>query len=652
MATNKCYIYLSNKLGSAKYQYFLKENGFPVNVPWKNPDATSDKPIIYFVSSQDFNEKFEINTKDLPITGKGEKIYILILDEEERILNEYEDNPSVFSLIREPVSKKTMFLHINNAVSYLTARKQAKFFELGFEEQNRKLKQLNAIGVALSAEPNSDKLLELILKKSKAITNGDAGSIYLVVEFSDNTKYLQYKFTENDTLSVAEAKDVTMQISMESIAGYVALTGDVVNIEDAYKMDSGSVPYSFNPSFDKTVGYKTCSMIVVPMKDHHANITGVIQLINKKKHLGPIPDFNNITASVIPFGVDDQEILESLASQAAIALENANLVKNVQDLFEGFVNASVTAIESRDPTTSGHSFRVAELTVELARSVNKDTRYFKDFLFTDLQIKELRYACLLHDFGKVGVRENVLVKAKKLYPYEMEMIKLRFDLFKKDILTKALNEKLKVGIIPHMTMEEKELSFKQFDDDAQIDINLLEERLNLIVAANEPTILEEGNFYRIIEIAKEEYIDSNGNHFPYLSEDEVSALSIRRGSLSHSERVEIESHVTHTYKFLSKIPWTADIKNIPSIAYAHHEWLNGNGYPNNLIAEEIPIQSKIMAIADIFDALTASDRPYKKAVSVDIALKILKEEVKTQHIDKKLVDLFIEDRVYEVINVS
>jgi len=389
-------------------------------------------------------------------------------------------------------------------------------------------------------------------------------------------------------------------------------------------------------------------MLVHPMVDNEAKILGIVQLLNKKSwSYQPLENGKLNIDLVESFNEEDVEIISSLTSQAAICLKNTTLIQDIQNLFEGFVNASVTAIEQRDPTTSGHSFRVALMTCELAKACAKVKEGpYAGLLYSERELQEIRYASLLHDFGKIGVREQVLVKAKKLYPYEMDLIRARFEYILKEAEASAFTKKS--DMVKSMGYDMASAHFYEVESELASTISSIEDILYFIMQTNEPTVLEEGNFQRLLEIAERNFLDPYGNPKPFLTEREVEALSIRRGSITADERKEIESHVTHSFTFLSKIPWTPGLKQVPSIAYGHHEWLSGDGYPNQLSEEEILSQSKMMAIADIYDALTASDRPYKKAIPVEKALAILKMEVDRKHLDGNLVNHFIDFDVFKV----
>ena len=349
---------------------------------------------------------------------------------------------------------------------------------------------------------------------------------------------------------------------------------------------------------------------------------------------------------VIPFEAEVIELMRSLAGQAAVAVENNLLYESIERLFEGFVTAAVTAIEQRDPTTSGHSFRVADLTVELARVIDHLSEgQYRDIHFSMEQVREIRYASLLHDFGKVGVREQVLVKEKKLYPMQLETIRARFEFVMKSAENDANRQR-----VEYLTQHGQD-GFEEFNRKvgSELDdiLGRLQKDFQFVAQSNEPTVLPEGEFQYLQQLAQREFGDLRGELRLLISPEEARILSIRKGNLDPAERTEIESHVTHTFNFLRKIPWTKDLSGVADIAYSHHEKLNGRGYPRKLSALEIPIQSRMMTISDIYDALTANDRPYKRAISTDRALDILRMEVNDGLLDSPLVNVFVESKVYE-----
>lgn len=552
----------------------------------------------------------------------------------------------IWAYVAEPYDLRHIRRTMSSAYLYLNSRLETARVISELDAYSRKLQELNRIGVALSTERDHDALLDLILRKCREVTQADAGSLYLVEDTPHKEKILRFKLSQNDSFNLSY-KEFTMPISRGSIAGYVALSGISLNLSDVYHLPPGAA-YRFDRNWDQKTGYRTKSMLVVPMKNRNNETIGIVQLINRKKFWEAIlVDEPTVDEQVLPFDSWSEELVNSLASQAAVALENNILYKNIQSLFEGFVKASVTAIESRDPTTSGHSSRVAALTVGMAEVVDRiDNGRFRDVTFTREQLKEIRYASLLHDFGKVGVREEVLVKAKKLYPWHLDLVKLRFDFIKKSLDADHASKQL--DFILEKGRDEFLGQMESFKGDYEKQMEEVDKFLKVISEANEPTVLEDGNFATLLEIAQRTFQDYVGQTKNLLTPEEVGFLSIRRGSLDAKERLEIESHVTHTYRFLSQIPWTTELQGIPAIAYAHHEKLNGSGYPNRLQAKEIPVQSKMMTIADIYDALTASDRPYKKAVPLDKALKILEYEAKDGNIDAELLQVFIDAKIFDV----
>ncbi|HMD86166.1 MAG TPA: HD domain-containing phosphohydrolase [Terriglobia bacterium] len=506
------------------------------------------------------------------------------------------------------------------------------------------LETLNKIGVALSTERNTDALLDLILSKSREITSADAGSLYLVEEESEGGKHLVFKLTQNDSQSVP-FRQFKLPIGTDSLAGYAAATGQILNIKDAYRIRN--LPCRLNRDFDRNFGYRTKSMLVLPMKNQKDEVIGVLQLINCKKHPGVKLTPKIVGEEVCPFSQQSQDLASSLASQAAVALENNQLYQQIENMFGGFVKASVTAIESRDPTTFGHSERVAKLTVALAETVDRlDSGPYKDIHFTREDIREIRYASILHDFGKVGVREEVLVKAKKLYPPQLELINKRFQYIRKALELEGYRKKL--DYVLRNGNQGYEECFALIDGDQGRELENIDNFLQHILAANEPTVLPEKSSEKLLQIAGWSFDDPSGPTEPLLTQEELQLLSITKGSLNAEERLQIESHVVHSFRFLSQIPWTKELKRVPEIARAHHEKLNGLGYPYHMQAEDIPFQSKMMTISDIFDALTARDRPYKRAVPIDRALLIIGDEVKSQLLDPVLFNLFIDAKIYEL----
>ncbi|EJO68691.1 HD domain-containing phosphohydrolase [Leptospira kirschneri] len=538
--------------------------------------------------------------------------------------------------------------------TFLNAFTQLQMITDQFDLQHKvnttkyEISKLTRIGISLADEKDINKLLREIIFSAREIAIADSGSLYLVEKDELGlVRNLRFKISSMDI----DTEEFLLPINKSSVAGYVAATGKILNIPDVYDLPEDS-EYKFNRNFDVLSNYHTKSMLVVPMKNHRNEVVGVIQLINKKRNFNQKLTLEQMRGNDV-FSFDDYsaQLVMGVAGQAAVAIQNNHLLQEIEALFEGFVTASVNAIESRDPTTSGHSFRVAVLTVGLAETVDLiGEGKYKNTKFSKEQIKEIRYASLLHDFGKVGVREKVLVKSKKLEDYELELIRWRFEYIKKDIESRILQKKtdyLKKHGTVGFTDYEISLEFE-----LKVEYQKLDQMFQIVVDSNEPSILEESNFQKLEEIAKVNYSTTGGDKLSLISPYEFGFLTIKKGSLDFAERKEIESHVEHTFQFLSKIPWTGDLKMVPSIAHAHHEKLDGTGYPRGLTADSIPIQSKIMAISDIFDALTDKDRPYKRAVPIERALDILQMEARENHVDQDLLKIFIEGKVYDRLHCS
>lgn len=527
------------------------------------------------------------------------------------------------------------------------------------------IEQLLAIGTALSSSQNLEELLNLILSKSREITCSDAGSVYLL-DRTDAIPKLLFKVAQNDSQPSATLNEFAMPLSRKSLAGYVALTGKCLNLSDAYNLPS-DVPYQIDLSFDRDFSYRTRSVLVLPMQDQNGEIIGVLQLINRKIRPDAIVNAENVEEVTQPYSEWEERILRSLASQAAISIERNQLQESIENLFESFVKASVELIEMRDPTTSGHSERVAQLVVHLTKEVNSvSTGLLRQFYFTDRQIKEIRYAALLHDFGKVCVPEAILGKRKKLYPEQLESIRHRFALTKRTLELETAQAKYQYLLrkpLQHIMGASSEAACPYCQDIEKLDTQLAQEieKLDrywrLLVEVNEPETFEHEEFHafseealaQLTELSQYTYRDIDGQLKPLVSLQEMAQLMIPRGNLTPEERLEIEAHVTHTYTFLQRIPWTTHFKNLPTIAYAHHEKLDGSGYPQGLKDKDIPIQAQILTVADIYDALTASDRPYKHRLPVQTSLEILRQEASKNKINSDLVDLFEQRQVFAVL---
>ena len=543
-----------------------------------------------------------------------------------------------YAYVTAPAAPGILAVTLRNACDHARARREA-------DATRRELEQLNQIGVSLSAERDTDALLTLILSKAREITCSDAGSIYLVEETPEGAPRLRFKLAQNDSVRVPFT-EFTLPIDDASVAGHVALTASVLQLDDAYVLPTGS-RFQVNREFDERVGYRTKSMLVVPMATPQGTVIGVLQLINCKRD--PAVALGSpaaVEAAVTPYPERFRSLAASLASQAAVALENSRLYQSIQTLFEGFVQASVIAIESRDPTTSGHSFRVADFTVALAAAVDRaDHGPFRELRFSTDEMKEIRYASLLHDFGKVGVREDVLVKAKKLPPGHLDLIRQRGEIIRRGL--ELRHARRKTDWLLHHGRDGFADRCAAWDAELAAVLADLDVHLKAVAAANEPTVMPDDVSTGIRDLAGRVFPDHLGEPLTLITPDEARVLSIPRGSLTPDEYRQIQSHVVHTYQFLKQIPWTKELRRIPEIARSHHEKLDGSGYPAGWRAPEIPLQTRMMTISDIFDALTSRDRPYKPAVPVERALDILGHERRAGALDGELLSLFIAVRPWE-----
>ncbi|MEG5082341.1 HD domain-containing phosphohydrolase [Microcoleus sp. AT8-B4] len=526
-------------------------------------------------------------------------------------------------------------------------------------EKTDLIEKLLDIGAALSSAQDLGDLLNLILSKSREITYSDAGSVYLV-DHSDDTSKLLFKVAQNASKPSLSFKEFALPLTDKSLAGYVAITGQSLNLSDAYDLPPG-VPYRLDSSFDRDIDYRTCSVMVLPMQNRQGETIGVLQLINRKTKPDTVLTADNAWEATQQYSEWEERIVRSLASQAAISIERNQLQDSIEHLFEGFVKASVQVIEARDPCTYGHSERVAALTVRLSEEVNTvSSGGLRSIYFNNRQIQELRYAALLHDFGKIGVPEAVLTKQKKLYPAQLEIIRHRFGLAQRTMEMECVQSKYKY-LLEHSAYRKhpsQEPECAQCQEIELLDTKLAEAKTRLaeywevLLEANEPHILAAEPLAQLREISRQTYRDIDGAKKPLLNPDEIVQLMVSRGNLTPEERSAIEFHVTHTYEFLKQIPWTKDLKNIPDIAYGHHEKLDGTGYPRGLNKSEIPIQAQVMTIADIYDALTAGDRPYKRALRTEAAMKILRQEAAHNKINADLLELFDHRQVFSVLGHS
>jgi HD-GYP domain-containing protein (c-di-GMP phosphodiesterase class II) len=521
--------------------------------------------------------------------------------------------------------------------------------------------RLLEIGNALSDCLNLPELLELILSKSREITCSDAGSVYLIDRTQGESKLI---FTAAQTYSLPNRsfQSASIPLDRSSLAGYVAITGESLNILDAYALPQ-NVPYKFDRHFDVESNYRTVSVLVLPMQNRDGETIGVLQLIDRKLKADLYITPDNALSIVQPYSDWEQQIARSLAAQAAISIERNQLIDSIEGLFAGFVTASIHAIESRDPTTAGHSERVAQLSVRLSQEVSAvESGILKEVRFSDRQIQEIRYAALLHDFGKIGIPEAIVQKENKLYPHQLTEISHRINLMRRTWEAECAEQKFAylLNSPPHQHQDNCLHCgyLQQLDLDLETKFKRLQAYWELLNQLDIPGVIQSPDFAKTVDaiavdlqqLAQYTYLDLDNQPQPVIAAAEIQQLLIPRGSLTPAERSIVESHVNYTYDFLSQIPWTKHLQDVPKIAGSHHEKLDGSGYPNGLMAIDIPIQAQIMTIADIYDALTASDRPYKPRLSLDRSLSILHQEAAAGKINADLLALFEQRQVYMALN--
>lgn len=496
---------------------------------------------------------------------------------------------------------------------------------MDFVEQ---IQALNRIGIALTSETNLHKLMKLILDEACKLTGADSGSLYLK-EKNNLTFYVTKNKTLNDMNCFCDGgKRHRLPISKESFAGFVSLTGEILFIEDAYNLPP-FLPYKFNYDFDRENNYRTRSVLVVPLMTPDNNVVGVLQLINAMDAQGNVVSFAD---DVVPLSV-------SLASQAAVSLRNARLIHDTKQLLRSIIQFSASAIDARSPHTAGHSQKVADYSKAVAEAINRQKKGpFAKILFTPDQMEELHYAAWLHDIGKIGIPESILDKQNKVSDAVISSIRSRFELFKTIKTTNLFRADDMAGF-----------------DDNEIQTQCLEiekgfqDRFDFVNRVNSTIFLSEEDMETLKSLAAEEFETMDGKTIPCLEPAEFAALSVRKGNLTNEEYKHIQSHVVHTKHIIDSIPFPEYLENVPLFASSHHEMLDGSGYPKGLKGDALPLQARILGMVDIFDALTASDRPYRKSMPVEKALDFLQREGEKGRLDKDLVNLFIENKLYDVV---
>ncbi|MGA8148390.1 MAG: HD domain-containing phosphohydrolase [Gallionellaceae bacterium] len=505
-----------------------------------------------------------------------------------------------------------------------------------------RLSALNDIGIALSSERNISRLLEAILIAAKRITNADAGTLYL---FDPEQNLLRFEILRTDSLGIAMGGTTGQPIQFypvrlytdngdpnhAMVVAHAALSGETVNIPDAYI--AAGFDFSGTKAFDKRTGYRSTSFLTIPMRNHENELIGVLQLINA---------LDRVNGAIVPFTEDDKHLGESLASQAAIALSNRRLIEQLESLFESFVNLINTAIDDKSPYTGGHCERVPILTMMLAEAADKTDRGpLKNFVMSEKDRYELKIAGLLHDCGKITTPVHVVDKATKLQTLfdRIHLLDTRFEVLKRDAEIDLLKALLEAGqdVEAEKSVRNRFRSrIKQLDEDRAF--------LRLCNMGSEK--MGEEDQARIREIASYQWRNETGIASDFLSHNELENLTIPFGTLTQAERQIINRHINVTIKMLESLPWPQHLKNVPEYAGGHHERMDGKGYPKGLTRDQMSVQARMMGIADIFEALTAKDRPYKKGKSLTESLEILGKLRLNGHVDPDLFDLFVREKVY------
>ncbi|MBU1397892.1 MAG: HD domain-containing protein [Proteobacteria bacterium] len=512
------------------------------------------------------------------------------------------------------------------------------------ENQLKHIEQRTKIGLALSIEKDIDKLLEMIVLEARAMSNADAGTLYIK---DKENQHLDFKIMQNDTMNVRMGGTSGVDIKLPpvpmyidgkpnhfNVSSHVAISGNIINIPDVYEAEG--FDFTGPKKYDAKTGYRSKSMIVIPLTNHENDIIGVLQLLNAK---------NPETGEVIGFLNEYVDDIASLASQAAVALTNTKLIQDLTDLLYSFIKSIAMAIDEKSSYTGGHIKRVVDLSMMIAEEINETkSPPFEDIAFDNNEMEELHISAWMHDIGKITTPEYVVDKRTKLQTIfdRIILVETRFDLIRKLIENKYLNRKLEL-----LQKGADKNEIESLDSELETELKNLESDLESIKSSNLPgEFMSDDKISKVKEIAAKTYLLSDGEH-PYITDEELENLTIRKGSVTEKERKIIENHSAVAYKMLSQLPFPKKLRNVPVYASEHHEKLDGSGYPDGLTSKNLPLQSRIIAVADIFEALTARDRPYRKPMHISQALKIMDFMKKDNHIDPDIYDLFVESRLCE-----
>ena len=552
----------------------------------------------------------------------------------------YSEQEAVNKLLNEVTNKLRSGHYTAEGLSGETLNTVVDAIKTFTEQQVNLKKKLTRIGSALSAERNLDALLEMIVVEAMNFTNADGGTLYIK---TTDEKGIAFKIMRTKSLNFAIGGTSGKAIPFppvklykddgskneQQVSAHVALSGVTVNIPDVYEVEG--FDFQGTKAFDKNTGYRSKSMMVVAMRNHEDEIIGVLQLLNATDKSG----------GVIAFSSDYQELIESLASQAAVAITNTQLIHDLKSLLDSFIQVIASAIDEKSPYTGGHIRRVAELTQDIARGLSdSNEEKWQNFRMNEDEHNELRIAGWMHDIGKITTPEYVVDKSTKLETIydRINTVIAKFEILKRELELEHLKQKIK---LKSSRFKDKSKKIKDLEKEFEDRLKQVDDDISFIKVSNiGGEFMEQGKIDRLMKIA-EQKIKMEGNELPLLTENEVHNLSINRGTLTDDERIVIQNHVVLTIKMLQKLPWPKKLSRVTEWAGGHHEKLDGTGYPSGLKAEQLSTPARIMAVADIFEALTAADRPYKPGKKISECIKILLFMVKDNHIDKDIVDYFI-----------
>jgi len=514
---------------------------------------------------------------------------------------------------------------------------------------NSQINRLSEIGLSLTKEKNMDQLLETILLEAKRITNADGGTLYMMTD----DQRLKFEIMMTDSMDFHMGGTSGKEIPYYPVklfgedgkpnnsmnVAYVGLTGETVNLEDAYEAEG--FDFTGTKMFDQKTGYRSKSFLTVPLKNHQDEIIGVLQLLNATD-----PRSGETTR----FTKEVQKLVEGLAGQAAVVITNKNLIRDLEVLFESFIKLIASAIDAKSPYTGGHCERVPAITIMLAKAVNDMTEGpMSDVHFTEEEMYELRIAAWLHDCGKVTTPEYVVDKSTKLETIydRVETVKTRFEILVRDAEIKSLKAQLRVEKNTALSVENKKKQLRTIKQNYKSTTAQIRDDFEFIAVCNVGgEFMSQELMERVINIATKYKWKDNNVVKPILDENELYNLQIARGTLTHEERKTINDHIVQTINMLNQLPYPKHLQRVPEYAGGHHEKLDGTGYPLGLTKDEMSVQARIMAIADIFEALTAQDRPYKKGKTLSQAMRILGFMRNDAHIDPDLFDVFVNQKIY------